>query len=66
MAHDCPLAVAHGRKSRVVLQEQRIAQAQRPPVARRQVAPPDRTVPEQQVDQWRAEPLVALPVQQGE
>jgi len=48
------------------LQEQRIAQAQRPPVARRQVASPDRTVPKQQVDQGRAEPLVALPVQQGE
>jgi hypothetical protein len=48
-----------------VLQEQRIAQAQRPPVARWQVAPPERTVPEQVVQQT-AEPLVALPVQQGE
>jgi len=56
--------VAHGREPPIVPQEQRVAQAQQPPVARRKVSHPDRTVPEQAVE--TAEPLVALPVQRGE
>jgi hypothetical protein len=48
-----------------VQRKPQIAQVQRPPVARRKVARPDRTVPEQAVQQT-VEPLVALLVQRGE
>jgi hypothetical protein len=48
-----------------VLRKPQVAQAQRPQVARRKVARPDRTVPEQAVQQT-PEPLVAPLVQRGE
>jgi hypothetical protein len=48
-----------------VLRKPQVAQVQRPQVARRKVAHPDRTVPEQ-AEQQTAEPLVALLVQRGE
>jgi hypothetical protein len=57
--------VAHGQEHPFVPQERRVAQVQRPQVARRKVARPDRTVPEQAVQQT-AQPLVALLLQRGE
>jgi hypothetical protein len=57
--------VAHGREPPIVLRKTQVAQAQQPPVARRKVARPGRTVPERVVQQT-VEPLVALLVQRGE
>ena len=59
------MAVVHARKPLVVLQGRRVAQAERPPVARLKVSHPDRAAPELAVQQT-AEPLVDLPVQWGE